>query len=97
MNNFDVNTFVNVTKFQGSNDGLTYTDLFTLSENTHDGWNYHEWKEPADQPKYKFYRFKGTKANSCRITEIKFTGVETVDSALENVKCDAQLIVDGTA
>jgi hypothetical protein len=33
--------FVNTTSFQGSNDGTTYTTLFQMDDNLHEGWNYH--------------------------------------------------------
>ena len=39
----DKSAYVNVTKFQGSNDNVTFTDLFTLDENVHEGWNYYPW------------------------------------------------------
>ena len=44
--------FVNVTTFQGSNDNITWTELFAMDENIHDGWNYHNWENAADYPKY---------------------------------------------
>jgi hypothetical protein len=31
--------------FQGSNDNVTYTDIFNVDENVHEGWNYHAWKK----------------------------------------------------
>jgi hypothetical protein len=49
--------FVNTTKFQGSNDGTTYTTIFQMDDNLHEGWNYYQWPVAADQPKYRFYRF----------------------------------------
>jgi hypothetical protein len=48
---------VNTTTFQGSANGITYTDIFQLDENLHEGWNYFKWEELADQPKYRYYRF----------------------------------------
>jgi len=41
----DMTKYAKITKFQGSADGTSYTDLFTFDENVHTGWNYHEWKE----------------------------------------------------
>jgi len=40
--------FVNTTTFQGSIDGSTYTDLFTLDDNLHEGWNYFKWEDAAE-------------------------------------------------
>ena len=77
----DKSVFSGVTKLQGSNDNSTWTDLFTMNENVHEGWNYHKWTDPASYPRYRFYRFYGTKAGSCTINEIKATGVETVDNS----------------
>jgi len=85
----DNSIFADETKLQGSNDGVTYTDIFTMDENVHEGWNYHKWEDPADYPRYRYYRFYGTKSGSCRINEIKATGVETVDSPDANKACSA--------
>jgi len=30
-------------KFQGSMDGTTYTDIFAVDQNIHEGWNYMSW------------------------------------------------------
>lgn len=46
-----------ITHFQGSNDGTTYETLFTMDDNVHSGWNYYTWDEPANYPKFRFYRF----------------------------------------
>ena len=43
----DKSIFNATTKFQGSNDGTTYTDIFAFDDNLHEGWNYHTW-ESAD-------------------------------------------------
>jgi hypothetical protein len=53
----DKNVFVDKTKFQGSQDGESYADLFDIDENLHEGWNYYKWEKPEDYPKYRFYRF----------------------------------------
>jgi hypothetical protein len=31
--------------FEGSADGETYENLFTVDENVHEGWNYHAWED----------------------------------------------------
>lgn len=83
-------------KLQGSNDGTTYTDLFTMDENVHEGWNYFKWEDASSYPRYRFYRFYGTKAGSCIINEIKATGVETVDSPEANKACSAVVNIGAT-
>jgi hypothetical protein len=62
-----------------------------MDENIHEGWNYHKWEDPAEYPKYRFYRFYGTKPGSCVINEIKATGVETVDHSDPSRGCSAVL------
>jgi len=47
-------------KFQGSMDGSSYDDLFTVDENIHEGWNYHKWDAAEDYPKYRYFQFAGT-------------------------------------
>jgi hypothetical protein len=47
MRYMDSNTkaqLVDITTFQGSNDGENYETLFTVDENIHSGWNYHKWE-----------------------------------------------------
>lgn len=78
--------------FQGSDDGVTYTDLFTQGENVHEGWNYHTWETPAEYPRHRFFRFEGLKAKSCIINEIKFTGVETIPDENPDYTCDVKFV-----
>jgi hypothetical protein len=92
----DKTVYEDITKFQGSNDNSTWTDLFTMGDGTHEGWNYHVWENPADYPKYRFYRFSGNKTGSCIINEIKITGVETIDNSDANRACTAELVSGGT-
>jgi hypothetical protein len=72
--------YENKVKFQGSQDGTTYIDIFTVDENVHEGWNYHTWENESEYQKYRFYRFFGEESGSCIINEIQFTGVETIES-----------------
>lgn len=51
--------------FQGSNDGSSYTTLFTLNDNAHDGWNYYTWSTPQDYPRFRFYRFYQNSNGAC--------------------------------
>ena len=53
----DKTKYVSNLQFQGSNDNSTWTNLFAADENIHEGWNYHNWEDPAAQPKFRFYRF----------------------------------------
>lgn len=43
-------------KFQGSNDGTAFTDLWTVDEEVHEGWNSHDF-EAGKEPAYNIYRF----------------------------------------
>ena len=85
--NGDTSYLVDNLKFQGSLDGVTYTDLFAADLNIHEGWNYHTWKE-GDYQKYRFYRFHGNEGNICLMNEMKLTGVETIDSSTPSYDCD---------
>jgi hypothetical protein len=88
--------FVNTTSFQGSNDGTTYTTLFQMDDNLHEGWNYHQWPKAADQPKYRYYRFYAEATGACAINEITFTGVETIDDSASSYTCTAMLVTGET-
>jgi hypothetical protein len=79
----DRTSFVDSTKFQGSMDGVTYTDLFTIDDYLHDGWNYYDWFDTTS-PKFNFYRFYGSKAGGCLINEIKVSGSESIDSSADS-------------
>ena len=60
-------------------DNITYTDIYTVDNNVHGGWNYKVWNSTLQNgPKYRFYRFFGKLSGSCLINEIVFTGIETV-------------------
>jgi hypothetical protein len=83
----DPTKFINITTFQGSMDGVSYTDLFQADENVHEGWNYFNWEDAAAYPKYQFYRFSGSESGSCKINEIKFIGVETIDDDQTSKVC----------
>jgi hypothetical protein len=40
VNDYGSGTFAGNVQFQGSNDNSTWTTVFTMAENVHDGWNY---------------------------------------------------------
>ena len=90
-------TYVGNLKFQGSNDNQTYHDLYTADENVHSGWNYIAWATASSQPKYRYYRFKGSKAGACVIDEVELWGVSTIDNDANSYECKAKLILDGVA
>ena len=60
---FFVNKLVNKTPFvgnlvfQGSDDGVNFTDLWTIDMSVHEGWNTKEFEE--DRPSFNIYRFAG--------------------------------------
>jgi hypothetical protein len=78
MNRFTRTNFVGKLSFQGSNDNMTYSTIFTVGEEIHEGWNYKIF-DAASEPKFRFYRFFGSAAGSCMIGEISFRGVEVID------------------
>ena len=43
MNRFTKTNIVGKLLFQGSNDGTTYTTIFTVGEEIHEGWNYYTY------------------------------------------------------
>jgi len=88
--------YVDKTKFQGSIDGKTFTDIFTFDENIHSGWNYREYNTSATQPKYRFYRFYSDSKYACEISEAELTGVESIDSSTDTHECTPKLHFDGS-
>jgi hypothetical protein len=40
MNRFTRENFIGKLWFQGSNDGTTYSSIFIVGEEIHEGWNY---------------------------------------------------------
>jgi hypothetical protein len=91
MKDFTKANFKDVTKFQGSRDGINYVDLFTMDINLHEGWNYFHW-EQDDQPKFRYYRFYSSKRGGCNINEATLTGVETIDNTDSSYTCNAKLV-----
>ena len=74
-------------KFQGSADNTTWTDLWTVDENIHEGWNYYQWENATDQPKYRFYRLYNNQNKGCDVSELKMSGVETIDNSDATYTC----------
>lgn len=61
----------------------------------HEGWNYYSWALPADYPRFRYYRFYGSVAGSCKVNEIKFIGVETIDDTNPAYDCPVKLNLNG--
>jgi len=80
--------------FQGSMDNQTYTDIFKVDLNVHEGWNYKNW-EAGKYQKYRYYRFHGDAQNLCIMNELKFTGVETIEDSNPTYECDVKVVVQG--
>ena len=79
-------------------DGITYTNIYTVDNNVHGGWNYQKWNSTLqDGPKYRFYRFYGITSGSCLINEIVLTGVETIQDMNSTYNCIPQLFINGIA
>lgn len=79
--------YVDQLTFQGSADNATWTDLFVADENIHEGWNYFQWENATDQPKYRFYRLYNNQNAGCDVNELKMTGVETIDNSDATYTC----------
>lgn len=45
MLRFNPDNFADLLVFQGSNDGTSYTDIFTVSNEIHEGWNYYSFRD----------------------------------------------------
>jgi hypothetical protein len=43
MSRFTRNHFVNKLRFEASQDGKTWTTIFTVGEEIHEGWNYYNY------------------------------------------------------
>ena len=81
-------------KFQGSDDGTTFTDLFTVDLSVHEGWNTYDFE--TNKPSYNIYRFQGAQSGSCRIGEVKLDGIESINSDATSYSCTPKLYLAGT-
>ena len=82
--------------FQGSNDGSTFTDLWTIDKSVHEGWNSKDF-ESGSEPAYNIYRFQGKTSGSCRVGEVKLHGIESISSTATSYECTPKLMLDGVA
>jgi hypothetical protein len=62
-----------------------------MDDNVHEGWNYFNWEELTEQPRFRFYRFYADQVGACAINEITFTGIETIDSEEPTHSCSIKL------
>lgn len=83
---------------QGSNDGwATHDDVHMFGSEVHEGWNIVNFFEANRKPAYNSYRFFGSEASACKVTEYYLHGVETIESYSDEHQCTPQVIVDGEA
>jgi hypothetical protein len=95
MNRFNQANFVGKLSFQGSIDGTSYTTVFTVGNEIHEGWNYITF-DSGKEPRYRFYRFFGSGTGSCVVGEINFRGTEVIDSNLSTYSfCPIELSLNG--
>ena len=81
--------FVGNLKFQGSSDGTTYTDIFTVQQEIHEGWNYYDFRD--DPLNYRYYRFYGAVKGACKVGEFSLRGVEVIASTASTYSCPVTL------
>jgi hypothetical protein len=80
--------------FEGSMDGTTYTELFVVGGDVHEGWNYVDF-EQGSYPNYRFYRFRGLGGSNgpCRIHELTFKGNEVIQDTGSSYSCTPRLVL----
>jgi len=85
-------------QFEGSDDGTTWTKIFEVKEEVHEGWNTKVWDGTAGaantKPVYNKFRFIGTAAGACRMGEIKIRGVEAKKSDANTNVCKPEMTID---
>jgi len=87
--------YANNLAFYGSNDNWATSDLLdTFGENVHEGWNYLDYRDIVhERPSYNSYKFKGNMKGSCRVTEFKLTGVQTIFDHNSTFTCTPKVII----
>ena len=76
-------------------DGVEFTDLWTVDAGVHEGWNSHDFEE-GSKPSFNIYRFQGSAAGACRVGEVKLHGIESIDNNDSLYTCTPKLTLDGT-
>ena len=95
MNTFVQSQIVGKLNFQGSLDGITYTTIFTVGYEIHEGWNYYDFTG-ANTLQYSYYRFYSTGGvGTCNVGEVGLLGVEVINSNTATYACSPQLILNG--
>lgn len=86
--------YQNNVRLQGSNDNwATSEDIYKYGLNINEGWNTVRFDE--EKPAFHSYRFIGRLKDSCRVTEFKLTGVESIaDEAAEHT-CTPKIKIGG--
>ena len=78
MSRFNRTNFVDKLRFEGSQDGITYSTIFTVSQEIHEGWNTYNYQ--GKELRYRFYRFYGPSAGSCIVGELGLKGFEVINN-----------------
>lgn len=94
----DKTPYVDNLAFHGSNDNwATFDELHIFSDEIHEGWNYIDYRDDdAVKPAYNSYRFYGSVAGSCQVTEFKMHGVEAIASDSSSHSCTPKIMIAGT-
>lgn len=91
----DKSPYVGSLIFQGSDNGVDFTDLWTIDAGVHEGWNSHDF-EDIGQPAFNIYRFQGSAPGACRIGEVKLHGVESINSSESSYSCTPKMSLGGS-
>jgi hypothetical protein len=59
MTRFERKNFVGKLLFQGSKDNVTWTTIFTVGQEIHEGWNYYNFPTGKELI-YRYFRYYGT-------------------------------------
>jgi hypothetical protein len=95
MNVFTKPTYSGYLKFQGSSDNITYTTLFTVGDEIHEGWNYYDYASGSEL-KYRYFRVYGSNAGSCNVGEFALMGVEAINDDTSSYACSANITLGNT-
>ena len=87
--------YANNLAFYGSNDNWVSSTLIeTFGENVHEGWNYFDFGDEGNsRPAYNSYKFIGKSAGSCRVTEFKLIGVQTILDSNPTYSCTPKVTI----
>eukprot|EP00951_Prasinocladus_malaysianus_P031605 scaffold303635_cov50-Prasinocladus_malaysianus.AAC.1 len=91
----DYNTFtpgatdsILYSKFEGSIDGITYTEILTVDAEPTQG--YTSYYPPDDTPDYRYVRWVARGGYQCSLAELEFHGVLLSDASVDTA-CDVTL------